>query len=59
MNIVQFSELKTLPRNTLERIALTVAADIDRGEDKRDLLERLMRLVAAHSTMAAFGVRFS
>ena len=59
MNIVQFSELKTLPRNTLERIALTVAADIDRGEDKRDLLERLMRLVAAHSTMATFGARFS
>lgn len=39
--VLKLSDLKKLPFNTLAKMAHAVAVDIDRGEDKRELLERI------------------
>ena len=44
--MIKFSELKMLPLVTLEKMALAAAADVDAGEDKRDVLELIMRAIA-------------
>jgi hypothetical protein len=48
--MIKFSELKTLPVTTLSKMALAAAADVDAGEDKRGVLETIMRAIAVAGT---------
>ena len=43
--MIKISELKKLPFATLRLMALAVARDIDAGNDKRDVLEKILRAV--------------
>lgn len=43
--MLKLKELKKLPFTTLAKMAHAVACDIDRGEDKRDLLERIFNAI--------------
>lgn len=42
---IKLSELKTLPFRTLSALAVAVARDIDDGQDKRELLERVFTTI--------------
>jgi len=46
--IIPLRTLAALPIRTLEMMALAAALDIDNGEDKRDVLENIMRAIADH-----------
>ena len=46
--MVSFRELKRLPRITLGKMAMALARDVEEeGEDKRDLLERVIQAYAS------------
>ena len=42
---IKLSEPKTLPFRTLSALAVAVARDIDDGQDKRELLERIFTTI--------------
>ena len=51
--VVSYRELALLPPTTLSALAMAAARDIDHGEDKRELLERIMAALACgYSTTA-------
>lgn len=44
---ISAAELPRLPVSTLGRLALALARDVDRGEDKAHTLEAVLRAIAA------------
>jgi hypothetical protein len=44
--MLKFSELRTLPLQTLYAFAIAVARDIDAGEDKHGLLKAIFDAIA-------------
>lgn len=48
--VIRFNELHQLPRRTLVALAIKAAADVDRGDDKRALVDRILGAVARKTT---------
>ena len=53
--VVSYRELASLPPTTLGVLAMAAARDIDHGEDKRELLERIMSAIACGYSTAALA----